>query len=276
MKLAVLSDIHGNLPALEAVLEDILRWAPERVVVNGDLVNRGPESGRCYDLLRQTLPEALLLRGNHETFVLHCADHPPDPASPAWRLKQFTLWTVAQLGPRMESLRAWEDRLDLTEPAGGTLHITHGSRLGHREGLLLESSDEALRTKLGTPRDLFVGSHTHRPFLRRLDDTLVVNTGSVGSPFDRDPRAAYVRLLFHNGRWRAEVVRVPFDRIRAERLFAESGFLDDGGPLARVMLREFHDCRGHMGPWTHRYHEAVHSGTVTLEAAVDRYLDALD
>ncbi len=67
MKVAVLSDVHGNLPALRTVIADIDAWSPDLVVVGGDIINRGPLSGECLDLLveRQAADGWHLLRGNH-------------------------------------------------------------------------------------------------------------------------------------------------------------------------------------------------------------------
>lgn len=275
MKIAVLSDVHGNLPALEAVLEDMERWRPDQVIVNGDLINRGPNSLACLCLLDERVPAARAVKGNHEGFVLRWAGREPDPCDPGRDLSRFARWTAAQLGEALARVQDWPDHLDhldYLDPDGGSVHVTHGSRLGNREGILPETEGEELRAKLGDPRDLFVASHTHKPLVRRVDGTLVVNTGSVGAPFDRDPRAAYGRLTFDGRAWQAEIVRVAFDRDRAERDFASSGFLDGGGPLARVMLAEHRHCRGHMGPWMRRYQEAVLAGVVSVGAAVDEYL----
>lgn len=276
MKLAVLSDVHGNLPALEAVLEDIATWQPDRVIVNGDLINRGPDSIGVYRLLQEVRPRAVLVKGNHEVFTLRCADRPvPAPDDPRYHLEGFGRYTVRQMGAALEEVRPWPDHMDLDTGDGGTLHITHGSRLGHREGIQPDTEGEELRAKLGAQRDLFIASHTHKPFIRQLDETLLVNTGSVGAPFDRDPRASYGRVQFSSGRWQAAIVRVPFDRQRAEWCFAHSGFLDEGGPFARIMLTELRQARGHMGPWMRRYQQAVLDGAVTVEAAVTEYLAAL-
>jgi predicted phosphodiesterase len=249
MKIAVLSDVHGNLPALEAVLEDIARWGAERVVVNGDLINRGPNSLAVDEALRRAYPAADRIQGNHETYVLGCAEPELPRGGPEFEMRRFAHWTYAQLGRRMCEVALWRDHLDLADLEGGALHITHGSRLGNRDGIGPRTTDDELPAKLGDRRDLFVASHTHWPLIREFDGILVVNTGSVGSPFDRDPRAAYARLTFSRGRWRAEIIRLAYDRAQTERDYLESGFLDGGGPLARVMLAELRLSRGLMGPW---------------------------
>jgi len=276
MKIAVLSDVHGNVPALEAVLEDIAAWQPDRVIVNGDLINRGPDSPGVYRLLLSQVPQAILVKGNHETFTLRCADRPIPPRDdPRHDLEGFGRYTVRQMGQALDEVRPWPDHLDFTTDDGGSIHITHGSRLGNREGILPETEGEELRAKLGEQRDLFIASHTHKPFIRHVDETLVVNTGSVGAPFDRDPRASYGQLLFDGERWRAVIVRVAFDRQRAEQSFERCGFLDEGGPFARIMLTELRQSRGHMGPWMRQYHAAVMAGEISVAAGVDAYLAQL-
>jgi predicted phosphodiesterase len=275
MKIAVLSDVHGNVPALQAVLEDLVRWHPDEVIVNGDLVNRGPYSLHVLQLLQRELPAARFLRGNHENWLLRCAESPIDPDSLTYEIDRFAYLALRQLGKKVETVAAWEDHLDLTELEGGSLHITHGSRLGDRHGISPETEGEELAQRLGDPRDLFVGSHTHRAFSRYHNGNLVVNTGSVGQPFDGDERAAYLQLKFHRGRWRAESVRVAYDRERAIADFERSGFLDEGGVLTRVILREFIEARVHVGPWRRQYLEAVKAGEISVVESVERYLNAL-
>lgn len=273
MKIAVLSDVHGNLPALEAVLEDIDQWGAERVVANGDLVNRGPDSPGVLNRLRERQPAAVTLRGNHETFVLACLRDDFPTAGIRGRVKRFARWTFEQLGPStIEAIQGWADHLDLDHLEGGAVHFTHGSRLGNRDGVHPRTPETDLGPKLGDPRDLFVASHTHWPMVREYQGNLVVNTGSVGSPFDRDPRACYARLSFSGGRWRAAIRRIAYDRDAAERSFEDSGFLPGAGPLGRLMLYEFRLSRGLMGPWMRAYHQAVLDGDLDLEESVDRLL----
>lgn len=276
MKLAVLSDIHGNVPALAAVLDDIERWGADHLIVNGDLVSRGPHSLECLRLLQAHAPGGHFLTGNHETYVLRCADQPADPESPTHDIDRFADWALRQLGAAVDDIRAWDDHLDLTDLEGAaTAHVTHGSRLGNRDGISARTRDDDLPAKLGEPRALFIGSHTHRPLLRRFNGTLVVNTGSVGQPMDGDPRAAYGRFTLIGGRWEAEIARVAYDKARAERDFVDSGFLAEAGPMARLIYLELRQSRAHVGPWRNQYLEAVKARALSVTASVDAYLRGL-
>jgi predicted phosphodiesterase len=268
--------VHGNLPALHAVLDDIEHWRPDQVIVNGDLVSRGPLSLACVNLVLQRVPEGRLLRGNHERFVLSCVDQPPDPASPTYDLDRLALWTANRMGTAVDAMRTWRDHVDLSGLDGGaSFHVTHGSRLGDRAGIHPETDGDELAQKLGDPRDLFVSSHTHRPFTRRFNGTLVVNTGSVGQPLDGDARASYGRFSFSNGRWTAEIARVDYERARAEQDFFSSGFMDESGPVAQLILRELREARAHIAPWRRGYLQPVKDGAITVADAIQTYLASL-
>jgi len=275
VKICVLSDVHGNLPALEAVVEDIEQWRPDHVIVNGDLVSRGPYSLRCLRLIRERLPHSRLLAGNHEELVVQCAGQAPRPEDPTFDLRRFAHWTAEQLGAAVADIQGLEDHLDLSDSAGGSaVHVTHGSMLGNRDGIHVETAEAALPAKLGDPRDLFIASHTHKPMVRRFDETLVVNVGSVGQPFDGDPRAAYGRFSFRDGAWRAEIARVSYDKTQAERDLADSGFMDEGGPLARIIQHELRHSQMHAGRWMSRFLHGIKAGEISVAEAVDEYLAA--
>jgi predicted phosphodiesterase len=273
MKIAVLSDIQGNLPAMEAAVEHIQTWAPDLVIMNGDLVNRGPDSLGCLRLLEGLRRSAgwLPLRGNHEDFVLHCAAHPPDSVLDA-DMRRFADWTVAQLGEHIRPLTDWPDHLCLPGPTGDWIHCTHGSMAGNRDGISQSIPDQALAGRVPEDVALFVVAHTHKPLERIFRGVQIVNVGSVGSHFDGDVRASYARIEHRGGRWHTHLVRLHYDRERADRDFHDSGFLDQGGPLASLVHREWLSARLLMPEFRACYLAPLRAGAITLEGAVRTFL----
>ncbi len=273
MKIAILSDIHGNIPALLQVLEDLDRQHPDLVVLNGDIINRGPDSLEVVERLAQRLPEAHYIKGNHEAWILRCRQDLRPRSGIRFETKRFAYWTLDQLGDTVARIEPWHDELDLCTHSGGEIHFTHGSRLGNRDGLHPKTEERDLAAKLGDRRDLFIASHTHIPMIRHYQDTLIVNSGSVGAPFDRDPRASYALVSRLHNRWEAEIRRIPYPREATEARYQESGFLHGGGPLTRLMLRELQLSRGLLGLWMRSYQPAVLAQQITLEKSVEKILE---
>ncbi len=277
MKVAVFSDVQGVLPAFEAVIEDIDAWGPDTVIMAGDLINRGPDSRGCLALFDRMRRERgwLPVNGNHEVWVLSC-EH-TDPETEGEReMRRFTDFAWRQVAPIADRLRDWPDHLCLHPPgADAWLHVTHGTMAGNRDGITPKTSDDSLVGKLPEDVSLFVSGHTHRAHQRETQGMDVVNVGSVGSPFDGDVRSSYGRFTWQGGCWHTELVRVPYDRVRAEREFETSGFLEQGGPLARIVHLEWKEARLLIGGWREPYQEAVRRGEITLEDSVNRYLAQL-
>lgn len=272
MKLALLSDIHGNLPALEAVLEDVAGWGPDQVVVNGDVVSRGPSSKAALERLYAAAdPETWrFTRGNHEDYVLE--HRTPQPEDVVLAINYLSLWTYEQLGPLAAPLADWPLRVEMQED----LRFTHASMQSNREGIYPFSDDATVRAQIAPPPVLFGCSHVHWPYVRTVDDTLVVNSGSIGSPCDGDVRASYARIEPGPSGWTAEIVRVDYDRAAAEAAWHDTGCLDDTGPLTRVIFSEWKRAFPTVRRWFAQHHEAVRAGDVPLGGAVDAFLAAED
>ena len=277
MKVAVFSDVQANLPAMEVAVEHILAWDPDLVVMDGDLVNRGPSSAACLDVF-ETLQRGrgwLPVLGNHEVWVLRCARQAPATALEA-EMRRFADWTLAQIGERAGTLSTWPDHLTLHAPGDSTwVHVTHGTMAGNRDGVSASVTDQALVDRVPEDLALFVTAHTHKPLERRLGATRIVNVGSVGSPFDGDPRGSYAQLEHRGGLWHSRIVRLEYDRDRTERDFRASGMLEDGGPLAKILFEEWRRARGLMSLWRSDYEPAVVAGARPLAAAVADFLAGL-
>lgn len=279
-KIAILADIHGNLAALHALIEDLERWSPDLIVVAGDTVNRGPLSGECLELTVRMAAERgwHLLRGNHERYVLsydHERRRPDFPSSgPYYELSRIIAWTHAQVAHRVELIAALPEQLRV-ELGDASLVVYHASVRHDRDGLMARSSDDELRRQIDPAASIFCAAHTHMPFTRRLDGTLVVNVGSVGLPFDGDRRAAYARLTRGRGGWEARIVRLPYDLAATERAFRESGMLAAVGAHGHLMLRELQTGTSLLFDFVPAYHERILAGSISVDEAVSEYLARL-
>ena len=271
MKIAVISDIHGNVPALETVTADIEQWQPDCVVVDGDIVNRGPLSRDCLEwvLAKQASDGWQIVRGNHEDYILECAEADSPLAGPAYEVRQFAHWAYHQVEDYVSILADLPDQHTIFAPDGAELRVTHGSMRDNRDGIYPQTSDVELRQQIVPAPDVFVTGHTHRPLIRQIDGTTVVNVGSVGASFDADRRLSYGRFTWTtNSGWDSEIVRLPYDFAQIERDYESSGFLDEAGPLAQLMLVELRRAGGLVYRWASRYQEGVLAGDISLEASV--------
>lgn len=199
--LACVSDVHANLPALEACLDHARDRDVDGVLFAGDLVGKGPQPGSVVD--RFVDLDGPAIRGNVDRVVLE-ADSDPDDGGPAW--------TAAQLSPDqrdvLEDLPAtWRG-----EVAGRDVLMVHGSPLGDTDFVFPSLTGRALESKLdGADPDVLVCGHTHLPFQRTIDGVHVVNCGSAGLPYDGDPRPSYVTLTLGPEAVAASVHRFEYD-----------------------------------------------------------------
>jgi predicted phosphodiesterase len=245
--IAVLADIHGNMPALEAVLADIDRRRPDEVLVGGDLVGRGPEGGRVVETIRRAGWPTI--RGNHEDYLIEFRRH--RVPEEWWRQRRWAAsrWMAAELS---ETDVVWIEELPATlrsaaEPA---LLLVHGTPESANAGLGPWTHDRELRRHLeSAAAEILICGHTHRSMDRRLAEGRVVNVGSVGLPFNRDPRAQYA--LFHRdgAGWDVEFRRVDYDRRQVLEAYERTGFLAEGGITAELLRLELEEATAFLVPF---------------------------
>ena len=175
MRVAALCDVLGNLPALEAVLAEVVSLEVERIVCGGDVV-AGPFPQECLDRLREA--DAVFVRGNADR------ESPRAPAG-TWE------WVAGELdAPSLAFLAG----LPLTVSLDGVLYC-HGSPRDDDEILTKVSPDERFRAALaGVEERVVVGGHTHVQFEREVAGIRFVNAGSVGIPYEGKPGAFWALL----------------------------------------------------------------------------------
>jgi diadenosine tetraphosphatase ApaH/serine/threonine PP2A family protein phosphatase len=186
--IALLYDVHGNLPALEAVLDDAAR-PDDGWVIGGDVALFGPWPVETVDRLRG-LHGARWLRGNGERWVATPSDAPDD------EVVQAAISAARKaLGPDSEELGKLPESVAL----GDDTRCWHGSPVSDVRSFLPEPGDDEAELLDGVTERRLIFGHTHLPFRREAANGVeLVNPGSVGMPLDGDTRAAYA-LLRHDG-----------------------------------------------------------------------------
>jgi len=195
VKIAIVSDVHGNLVALEAVLQDLDKVQPDLVVHGGDLAWRGPRPAECVDRVREAGWPGVI--GNM------------DRALETDRHEGSVGWTAERLGPERNTWLQSQPMEWRQEDQVALVHAVPGDLW---KAVLPDADDAKLRAVYGPlGARLAVYCHIHRPYVREIGDLTVANTGSVGLPYDGDRRSSY--LLVTDGR--CEHRRVAYDVERA-------------------------------------------------------------
>ena len=248
-RIAILSDIHANLFALRAVHEDIAQQQPDEILVGGDLVGRGPQGDA---VVRHVIEQGWrAVRGNHEDYLLNF-HHRRVPASwwqdPVWSASR---WMVDELSP---TSLAYIEALELEHRAARDpkLLLVHGTPRSNQEGFGSWTAAEVLDaiTAMMQPGEMLVGAHTHRPIELVHEGVQLVNTGSVGLPFNGDWRAQYVIITTDGKHLRSvEFRQVEYDRDAFLKHYKTSGFYDNGGITSAMLYQEILHARPFLVPY---------------------------
>ena len=237
MRFAIVSDVHGNMAALEAVARDLESAGTDEVYAAGDLALFGPHPRQCVEMLQQNGWTSV--RGNTDRMI---ADFDNLAAAgildPQMGVGKIVAWTRVQLGQELvESLGALPPSIDVESRAGaGRLSIFHGTPRSDEEGLIEDDGDERLLELTGgAGASAVVGGHTHLSFVRAIGGALIANAGSVGRSYEGRPgRATYLVVDDRRGIWTAEIRQVEYDHLRNYRAIEEVG-----APIGRKFAEPF-------------------------------------
>jgi putative phosphoesterase len=209
MRIAILADIHGNLTALDAVLADLRQQKPDVIYHGGDLPYGGSHPAEVIDCIVQAGWKGVL--GNTDEMLWDTSARPALEAS-APKLKPLFKVLFDLAGPatkqmiapsRLEWLRALP-----TELRHDNLVLMHASPGNLWRAPMDTTDDTELENTYNQMRaEIVVYCHIHRPFIRKVGNMTICNTGSVGAPYDGDPRASY--LMIDDGQ--PSIHRVAYD-----------------------------------------------------------------
>ena len=245
MRLALFSDVHANLPALDAVLADIASRADVVATYHlGDLVGYAPWPNEVVARIHAAAIAGVA--GNYDSTVAthytHCGCRYEDVRQESLAHESYT-WTLANTSSETKRyLGALPFRLDVRplggHAAGPTIRLVHGNQTLNtvyvtedRSDDFLDSMGKGLGARAG---DVVCFGHTHKPWHRTVAGVVFVNTGSVGRPKDGDPRAGYVLLDIVAEASDVEFVRVTYDVERSAQAIQASTLPDDFADYLRT------------------------------------------
>jgi putative phosphoesterase len=237
MRLAVLSDIHANLPALEAVLADMQQYAVNGAIIAGDLT-AGPQPVETIRLIRSI--GGWMIRGNSDNNLLRYA---AGDAPTTWRTsRQYSLlrWGYDHVDAEtLEFIRSLPEQRVVAIEDTAHIRVVHGSPRSPYESIYPDRDPASLDSALAqVDEPVFICGHTHQPWKVERAGRLAFNPGAVCGPLNGDVRAQYAVLTWDDDdrRWQVEHQAVPYDLDRIRSAFRESGLLEEGGALARSFL----------------------------------------
>jgi putative phosphoesterase len=211
MKIAFISDIHGNAVALEAVIENIKKKQIDKVYVLGDICYRGPNPKRSLDLVRSLHTE--VIKGNADEWVIRGVRHGEVPDKVLELMNMERDWTVSQLDQSdIEYLDSLPTEINFSAH-GVSFSLFHATPDSLFDVILPNTDDETLQTKMmsAAEADLYVYAHIHKPYIRYLKGKAIMNIGSVGLPFDGLAKASYGIVEITEDGIRTSIERVSFD-----------------------------------------------------------------
>ncbi len=219
MHIAIIADIHGNLVAFEAILDDMTGEGVDRIVCLGDVAAFGPQPEEVVSRLREI--GCPVVMGDADTTLL--TPEPPATDELFRNLQEIDAWALARLSPGdREFIAAFEPTVSIALDGDATLLCYHGSPQSFKDPIRATTSDDDLAQLFaGCDAHIYAGGHTHIQMLRRFGTALVLNPGSVGLAYDRTPSPGanvrnppwgeYAILTVSGATLSVDLRRVPFD-----------------------------------------------------------------
>ena len=238
MKIAFISDIHGNAIALDAVLRDLEKQGIDKIYVLGDIVYRGPEPKRSLDLVRSLHTE--VIKGNADEWVVRGVREGEVADKVLALMNLERQWIVEQLEPSdIEYLEGLPTQLNLTieDVEVSAFHATPTSLF---EIVPPNADDNQIETVLMHAHEaqVYVYAHIHKPYIRYLNGKVIMNIGSVGLPFDGLAKASYGLVEIEDGQLKTSIRRVGYELEHVVALYHEVNY-----PNAEMMSKIIRTAR---------------------------------
>ncbi|PIE81680.1 MAG: hypothetical protein CSA11_03250 [Chloroflexi bacterium] len=231
MRIAFISDIHGNKPALEAVLEDIQQVGVDNIICLGDIANGGPSPAECIDIVRNL--DCPTVQGNHELYLLDKSLSNGSSTCPSWGSAR---WAHAQLKPEhLTYIANLPYKYELNSEDGAPATCVHASFYSQFSGFQADTSEEEMALYMDGHDNLTLFcAHSHCQLYRKWSNSWIINVGSVGMPLDGTPEAKYAIATRGKTSWNIEFRHVTYNVDLVMQEFDRSGLQEAGGLITAV------------------------------------------
>lgn len=235
MKIAVLSDIHGNCIAFEAVLKDIKNKGADGIIIAGDHFNDSPQPMQVYERLKSL--NAWIIKGNKEERILRYYRGELPDWDKYMQMSSF-MWTYKLLNAEaMDYISNLPEQLVVDVPGKDKIRVVHGSPFRINEDLFPDSDDgKVIKALQDIDEKVLICGHTHAQWYRRFGEKLIVNPGSVGLSFNANASAEYSLLEWSKDHWEVQQHNVVYDKRQLMDIFYTSGYLEASGAYGKIIL----------------------------------------
>ncbi|MBS4760422.1 MAG: metallophosphoesterase family protein [Clostridium sp.] len=240
MKIAIISDIHGNIQALEAVMQNIKQEKCEKIFCLGDLAMAGPEPSKTIDKIKelQKTTDFILIQGNTDEMIANCDNqilHMLKENNPI--MANALQSDIQEISEEQKLFLRNLPKQKETEIEGLKILLVHGSPRKNNENIYPDLKIEEVEEMISqTDADIIFCGHTHMPcgYQTNTKQT-VVNVGSIGRPFSEEPKSCYAVLEINNKEFSIKHNFINYDFKTAAEILKERGF-DGADKLAQMLI----------------------------------------
>ncbi len=238
MKIAVISDIHGNMSALNKVLEDIKANDCDKIFCLGDLALAGPEPEKTVSFVKSQ-NDWVIIQGNTDKMIAECTPELIDATKKAFCPMGFSLESDVEI--LCDENKAYLKNLppqQSLEVEGLKILLVHGSPRRNNENIYPELPMNEIEQIIdGVKEDLILCGHTHIPAGYQTDSKkTIVNVGSVGRPLTSDAKPCYLILSVIDGKFSVQHKFIDYDRKTAATMMKNRGF-EGAEDIANMLLK---------------------------------------
>jgi predicted phosphodiesterase len=263
MRVAIVSDLHGNTFALEAILEDVAKQRVDQMIVAGDSVNGHPNSRQCWDMVMSL--SCCVLQGNHEQYMYRL--NTPD-AEPEWTEERFQ--TIRYFHTQFSSTDLEKmQTLPFTYSLPDLL-VCHATPKDAFQSLYSHSTPLELEAAFaGTSENMIVRGHNHNWFTAHWNGRTMFSIDSAGLPLGGRVNAPYA-ILSLNKTWSLEQRLVNYD-LQAAVAAMNDAYIANVGAMGHIWKLELQTAQPHLNPFFKKYFAALERQEIGFEDAVKQY-----